>query len=99
MHTPGPWSFEDKPSVVGGTFKYWVIGPEGERIADIQQQCRKTEANATLIATAPELLEALEKIADIEREKMDGRIKEYNSYDMEWAIAIARQAVNKVKGG
>jgi hypothetical protein len=42
-HTPGPWRVE-----IIGTFGYTVVGPAKEQ----------SEANAHLIAAAPELLEA-----------------------------------------
>ena len=58
QHTPGPWSavqFPDEPDWV-------VIGPNGdERIATVGgNQQRDAEANARLIAAAPDLLAALQ---------------------------------------
>ena len=61
-HTPGPWQV--KPNSVGGP----TVGPEGSVVADIRtyggphvggRQHPQTDANARLIAAAPDLLEAL----------------------------------------
>jgi hypothetical protein len=60
-HTPGPWVTDDKQS--GDVFRY--VMPEDGSVLPI---CRldvdrfETEANARLIAAAPELLEALKEI-------------------------------------
>ena len=59
-HTPGPWrtySYSDSASA-----RQWTVGtPGGDRIADNIERGKPTdeaEANARLIAAAPELLEA-----------------------------------------
>jgi hypothetical protein len=61
-YTPGPWRV--KPNSVGGP----TVGPEGSVVADIRtyggphvggRQHPQTDANARLIAAAPDLLEAL----------------------------------------
>lgn len=58
-HTPGPWRVGD----AGGT----VFGPKGtgsfpEVVATVMTTHGRKKANARLIAAAPDLLEALEKI-------------------------------------
>lgn len=62
-HTPGPWSFEEcgaDPSVYklmsedGGVIGFPVRGTGGK------SQRKEFEANARLIAAAPDLLEALD---------------------------------------
>ncbi len=70
-HTPGPWRL-DETFVDGqwGNPSHWVceiVGPDNSRIvADIpeyrtyEEDAAELEANARLIAAAPELLEALE---------------------------------------
>jgi hypothetical protein len=70
QHTPGPWTYEIKTAIAGGTPQY--AGPviyaeddcEHHAIADAScnHTCRlphETEANARLIAAAPDLLAAL----------------------------------------
>ena len=62
-HTPGPWKIVH----LGGP-QLWIQSAgttpvcelSGERVADIITVQEAREANARLIATAPELLEALE---------------------------------------
>lgn len=59
-HTPGKWEYEK-------TGKTFVVFPKGlsSDIANIIDRVDKTtEANAKLIAAAPDLLEALIKIYD-----------------------------------
>ena len=57
-HTPGPWSFElhNEDFYIGGETA--VCGTFA------QDHAGEEEANARLIAAAPELLEALERIRD-----------------------------------
>lgn len=74
-HTPGPWHL-DETFVDGqwGNPSHWiceVVGPDNSRIvADIpeyrtyEEDAAELEANARLIAAAPELLEALEGLLD-----------------------------------
>lgn len=56
-HTPGPWSVESVAEVICGNLPspHMVIGDDCEIVADVHR-----EANARLIAAAPDLLEALE---------------------------------------
>lgn len=61
-YTPGPWQV--KPNSVGGP----TVGPEGSVVADIRTyggphvcglQHPQTDANARMVAAAPDLLEVL----------------------------------------
>ena len=54
QHTPGPWGNDREPVIVRGLT--WV--------AHANYPTETGEANARLIAAAPELLEALESAAD-----------------------------------
>lgn len=58
MHTPGPWSVGGKPSL-----KIWsgYKPGHGDVIAEVW---RSGEVNANLIASAPELFEALSALID-----------------------------------
>lgn len=60
QHTPGPWTRgEDSPI----SHPSWIIGAPGAPVAECCHyglDPRDYEANATLIAAAPELLAALE---------------------------------------
>ena len=72
-HTPGPWEIEEHYH-----FGYrWISGPQHSQLAQVvwcmeyEDRSPECEANAHLIAAAPELLEALEyyveKVADLSR--------------------------------
>lgn len=57
-HTPGPW-------VVREDARDWaIIGPEPSWVTGVDRRNHNAEANARLIAAAPELLAALEKVRD-----------------------------------
>ena len=59
-HTPGPWKLDDDDAVIGITDdggNIVCLGPEGW-----EKSMARWEANARLIAAAPELLEALQSI-------------------------------------
>jgi hypothetical protein len=57
-HTPGPWA-----SVHDADGDYLIMSPESGRfIAVTYTDAEQDEANARLIAAAPEMLEALERI-------------------------------------
>ena len=65
QHTPGPWDVETKGS------RHFVDGADGLTVAYLDRagvrEKTEIEANARLIASAPELLAALEKaLASIE---------------------------------
>ena len=64
-HTPGPW-IVDAPGMVATK----ATGADGWEICDIRDDVPECDANADLIAAAPELLEALEALtanyADVE---------------------------------
>lgn len=63
-HTPGPWtlgSFDGNPAYVS------VYGPNDELVADVHADEfdeNEAEANARLIAAAPDLLAACEALVD-----------------------------------
>ena len=63
--TPGPWEADfidrDYPS---GDFGYWEVYcvPEDRALCDVHGALDRDAANAALIAAAPDLYEALEKL-------------------------------------
>lgn len=56
-HTPGPWTVDE-------TYRWLVMGPDRAAVGRSQSSpiSGRAEANARLIAAAPELAEALETI-------------------------------------
>ena len=72
-HTPGPWKAE---SAAGqhDTAGWMVLG-RSRLVASVSNLWEDAEANARLIAAAPELLEALKNIVDwfdVKRDLNDG---------------------------
>jgi len=64
MHTPGPWTVAAVYPCEAPYFGIYM--PDGNGIPCEPQGGPETEANAHLIAAAPEMLEALERFAYIE---------------------------------
>lgn len=91
-HTKGRWrSFTDNANGFGVTNGDTVIAIAGE------PDLKENEANANLIAAAPELLEALQAINDLE---VDDRFSDRQAQLHDWARnigRIAREAINKAE--
>ena len=97
-HTPGPWVADDNEG-----FSMWKIysrmspsgsGVQGSRVADVIGDSAEADANAALIAAAPELLEALRLLlAECEHQAWIG-----NMPDDRVEFGIARAAIAKAKG-
>ncbi len=59
--TPGPWAYQEESD----GFTHIVRGPTGQHIVQFSQDTKgRSEANARLTASAPELLEALRELHD-----------------------------------
>lgn len=97
-HTPGPWEAQFE---IDGSF--WIMS--GKKIVATIEPRDKTRANATLIAAAPELLEACKDL----REALFGLINQLpnndNLADMqieldkcEKAESISSKAIAKAEG-
>ena len=91
-HTPGPWYLNPRG---------WVVQSTGDIVTRLECSYNK-EANARLIAAAPELLEALEGAEEL----AEGAIKLLRQLDMETGriaaecvLRDARAAIAKAKGG
>lgn len=80
-HTPGPWHIEVKHLTEGAfTLSHGVNG-YGDGPAGDVAKIYTSEANALLIAAAPELLEACETFAEWLRREDEGFIKAGKSRD------------------
>ena len=94
-HTPGPWGHYQRD---GSAHLRFISGPSPRAIAiatiesipEKYQDAESIEANAHLIAAAPDMLEALESI-------LDG-VDCQPGYIRERGIEIARAAIAKAKG-
>lgn len=63
-HTPGPWAINCDLGIYAATGTQWAIASVGFGWPH-QPDRREAEANAHLIAAAPELLEALEYLVGL----------------------------------
>lgn len=109
-HTPGPWSAELMKigTIKRGTSAYVLLDGDEYNIAMISSwksqpdTAAEAEANARLIAAAPELLEALEALLNADL-YADGEgihfIKNADTADGERAVQMARAAIAKATGG
>lgn len=106
-HTPGPWRANAKPMgnpygviTEHGENENWSICNDGGRfIAAIKMQPEE-EANARLIAAAPEMLEALESALNVEGAARAGSqfIPAYEGLDTGYHFEKVRAAIRKAKG-
>ena len=93
-HTPGPWSYPRYPNGVS-TLVYAAAGgkPEAFPVASATYGVpdEEREANARLIAAAPELLETLETLLSLH----DARVDTADAWNvsMEEARAVIAKAV------
>lgn len=88
-HTPGPWHIEIKsPMTVYKEACYAIYGKDGLLpIVTIPITGHETDADADLIAAAPELLEALEEVLDTDSHSGWGEVHHK-----------ALQLIKKIKG-
>lgn len=110
-HTPRPWKTDHE---LGNQS---VLGPDGVQVADCSITCNPkfgkrtdeiNEANARLIASAPDLLKALDEAEDLlgfhegSAEKMTETghpVVWVNNEDLERVLKSIREAIAKAKGG
>ena len=93
QHTPGPWDVEPKGS------RHFVDGADGLTVAYLDRagvrERAEIEANALLIASAPDLLEALERISTA----YDETLRHPIAAPLLQAIYGARAAIARATGG
>ena len=85
-HTPGPWVVGNVGEVVAG----------GITLADVYGDEEQADADAYLIAAAPDLLEACEMLAEAQRRADAGERDGFGCYVD--AVDMARAAIAKAKG-
>lgn len=94
-HTPGPWDWSPAPE-----FHVWAKGTPRIAIVPLRDvSINEQEANARLIAAAPELLEVAVELAakgdDININFASG--DDYRKF--QWLLTMARAAIAKAEGG
>lgn len=95
-HTPGPWfTFEDNN---WHDHKRWFVGSDADDNHVVAAAGIKSEANARLIAAAPELLEALQKARIQLHTYYIGTVKAYEQREIELGLDKIDAAIAKAKG-
>lgn len=102
-HTPGPWKHYRRSSTDPDELHRFFIGqPEGNNhiIANTVKEYESIddEANARLIAAAPDLLDALERLFEHTAMIHNGWGEIDNTKEANSAIRDARAAIAKAKG-
>jgi len=97
-HTPGPWNIayyenDQYPAVV--TNKYTVCMLDQDYF-ETEMPGEEVRANAHLIASAPDLLEFIEEIA--ESFNFGDAIKDYADEDIFHKVMHARKLIKKARG-
>jgi len=98
-HTPGPWEIKAHSDPCYRN----ISGPEHLALAQVvwrveeEDRSPKCEANARLIAAAPDLLEALEKMVGLFEPGRVYDFKEVSALTYE-ALSIALSALAKARG-
>jgi hypothetical protein len=100
-HTLGPWEISDRPrkSFASGELMYHVDGPE---ILFDYEDWGYSRQSASLIAAAPELLEALRVFVSCSlpvSTEIDERGHRWTEAYLDQALPIARAAIAKAEGG
>lgn len=91
-HTPGPWKFKDE--IFANRRYVRIYGSDLVNVTDLNTYPSiPVEANARLIAAAPDLLAALEEMAAV-----FGWQSPNANPAVDTAIAAARAAIAKAKG-
>ena len=106
-HTPGPW-IVDNP-MEASEFEHGIFKDNGAiayiapvlEMNDMGISFEEWDANANLIAAAPDMLEALELLADEFKEWLHSEIASENNpkpWEVNMAWICAKEAIAKAKG-
>lgn len=104
-HTPGPWKLE-RDELHYGSLSTVVAGEKSKKFPGYQMivgvggfaGVDEQEANARLIASAPELLEALRDMFELAEGAMRSANRDGAEYDVEDCLKEARHAIAKAEG-
>lgn len=96
--TPGPWTFNGMTTIITADEQTWIAGvvnPDWRQVPDRPER----DANAYLIAAAPDLLEALRRLTGLIRDCHNV----FQNHSASWlmrqpAFAQAEAAIHKTGG-
>ena len=97
-YTPGPWRVSAAPQIPDASTRWievYSVDPEDDVAQVTGGNLKAAQANASLIAAAPDLLAALEQIVELDLfcASMEDKTK------TDALFASARTAIAKAKGG
>lgn len=95
-HTPGPWKVDESGSMIETEYQVNLRG-EYDHICGFRKNLVGDfdKATARLIASAPDLLEALQRIHRTSvKETFHGNVEQFQ----EWLDAFTEEAIAKAKG-
>jgi len=95
-HTPAPWKARQVPDdAKNEKYSHWVDAQNAAPVADVRDYGEETsEANARLIAAAPELLEALKNLTEDIENTLDYKQDGTPEHEL---ILAARAAIQKAE--
>ena len=108
QHTPGPWIISADPmhfysltTVIGGKESHQKNGPPQQMIVQVGgfAEWQEAEANARLIAAAPDLLEAAQRFVEVMDESFDHPDTASEIDKLNKVADAARAAIAKAAGG
>ena len=105
-HTPGPWHFDAQNSEINSDPGWGLLNADGESIGilvhypslcrwDGQSPSDTAYANARLIAAAPDLLAALQRLRDVVRAAHVGSDELCNDCAVCMSLKLANAALSK----
>jgi len=101
-HTPGPWAAQDLKTRMPFYGEPVCYLSNGWRVAALKENPYEDEpeADAWLIAAAPELLEAAERVVALELDEINGDVTDESAHDLARTQAVESliHIVAKAKG-
>ena len=89
--TPGPWHIQNKGDIYSPSARCEIVSSDDKTIARVKGLTAEAEANARLIAAAPDLLAAAESYIIV--------LKHLNTEQTREALMQMEALVRKAKGG
>lgn len=96
--TAGPWTHKATASLGPQYAVYSESDQTGADIAIVYNNGSEAEANAQLIAAAPDLLEACEKVAELEASTRGKGLLDVSSVALQEAYRAVATAIQKARG-